>query len=518
MLAGIFGSARCARHRGAARPVGVARPQPRHLGAAYADEHSEELVGMDEHFGGARFVAAPHVGFRSGGLDSRRNRAHVPGLDEEHVERIPALAMKPAHRKVLARGLGDFDSVEPRRRIEHREGALIAEVLALDWNELRLVEREDPLIAIRSRPPILHDVRHFVDPLYEPDRGALVLRAQNHAHPEGCGGIDEQLSGCTPEGHALRFEMTRGNVEILDREPDAEEPLPPSVEEFPDRAGSACRPDHLDEAGSRLHRGANRAYRLRFVVAHRFGAEQCRGRFLGGIEAFNRNLNAIHPLEHRRQPRFERYLLEGRLVAFGLNDGRAMMKDHEPSVSHALEGVGAEHLGADDAVVTALGEIFLDDHDGKIAAYYHFQVAEFEFHLEGAFEDALPARHHRTPSQELAPSGMDADDALILKPHGLHPGDIEALKRLVKGAIGGHYCITIVHRGTQAFQPIDCRVLPPEVRTTLPFPRAAQPARRPRRDEPMRPGRFRLSSRQPRRSGLRQGGYSKSRCDPARAI
>ncbi len=63
-----------------------------------------------------------------------------------------------------------------------------------------------------------------------------------------------------------------------------------------------------------------------------------------------------------------------------------------------LKDVGGEHVHALRAVITALGQVFLDYDDCQIAADHHFNFAELELHLEHVVEDAFPTRHDRAPS------------------------------------------------------------------------------------------------------------------------
>ena len=109
---------------------------------------------MDEEFRQAGFVAG--VGGEAGAarLQALFERADVVGLDEEHVERVAAALMEAAHREVGVGDLRDLDSVQARGRIEQRERAGIAELLALDRAELRGVEIEDARVAVGCRLPI----------------------------------------------------------------------------------------------------------------------------------------------------------------------------------------------------------------------------------------------------------------------------------------------------------------------------------------------------------------------------
>ena len=116
-----------------------------------------------------------------------------------------------------------------------------------------------------------------------------------------------------------------------------------------------------------------------------------------------------------------------------------MMHHHEPAIAHALEHIGSEDFRALGAVVAALGEVFLDDDYRKVAADHHFDFAELELHLEHVVEDALPARHDRTPSRKFAPSGMDTNDARVFEPDRFHSFGVETFEGVVEGAVGGEH-------------------------------------------------------------------------------
>src|SRR3984957_19206289 len=113
---------------------------------------------MDEQLGEAGLVASVGREARAARLQALFEGADVVGLDEKHVERIAAALMEAAHREVGVDDLRDLDSVEARRRIEQRERAGVAELLAFDRAELRGVEAEDARIAVRRRLPIADDI------------------------------------------------------------------------------------------------------------------------------------------------------------------------------------------------------------------------------------------------------------------------------------------------------------------------------------------------------------------------
>src|SRR5580658_3064918 len=121
------------------------------------------------------------------------------------------------------------------------------------------------------------------------------------------------------------------------------------------------------------------------------------------------------------------------------------MHHHEPFVADALEHVGGEHLGLHGAVVTALGKVFLDHQHREIAGHDDVDIANVEAHFEHALENALPTLHHRPPTGQLAPSGMDADDLAILEPDLLHLLEVEALEGAIKISVRFYYGVVVGH-------------------------------------------------------------------------
>src|SRR5260370_17000694 len=118
-------------------------------------------------------------------------------------------------------------------------------------------------------------------------------------------------------------------------------------------------------------------------------------------------------------------LLEWRVVGLGGHHGRAVMEHQQPFRAEALEDVGSEHLGAERALVAALGKILLGYDHREVAADHDALLGDLELHLEDTVEDALPAIHDRAPPGALAPPGMDADDFLVPDPHPFHVLDID---------------------------------------------------------------------------------------------
>jgi len=65
---------------------------------------------------------------------------------------IATLAMEPAHRLIVIGDLGNFDSIQTRRRIEQRQRAAVSELLALNRAaELRRFESKHAHVAIARR-------------------------------------------------------------------------------------------------------------------------------------------------------------------------------------------------------------------------------------------------------------------------------------------------------------------------------------------------------------------------------
>src|SRR5690242_18674525 len=111
------------------------------------------------------------------------------------------------------------------------------------------------------------------------------------------------------------------------------------------------------------------------------------------------------------------------------------MRYEPPSSFRVLEYIGGEHAGTRDAIITALQNILLDNNDGEIAVGYDQGVAKLELHLEHVFENPLPARHDRPPSDEPAPSRMYTDNPRVTPPHFPHLLGVEALEGAIKTAV-----------------------------------------------------------------------------------
>src|SRR5579872_2188494 len=138
-------------------------------------------------------------------------------------------------------------------------------------------------------------------------------------------------------------------------------------------------------------------------------------------------------------------LLEPRLGPGRLHHRRSVMHHHEPIVAHSLEDVGGQYLRFHGAIVAALGEIFFDDNHREVAGHDDIDIADVESHLKHAFENALPAFHHRAPSRQFAPPRMDTNDLAILEPDLLHVLDLETFERAIEFPVRFDYSFVVGH-------------------------------------------------------------------------
>src|ERR1700683_5592271 len=126
--------------------------------------------------------------------------------------------MKAAHGFFVVGDLRELDAIEARRRIEQRQGSAVAELLALDGTELRGIELENLRISLRGGAPIADHIGDLVDPFDRADRIAFMIGAQHRVQTEGRRGVEIKLARIADEADAVRIEMMRGGIEILDRE------------------------------------------------------------------------------------------------------------------------------------------------------------------------------------------------------------------------------------------------------------------------------------------------------------
>src|SRR5262249_3216647 len=105
---------------------------------------------------------------------------------------------------------------------------------------------------------------------------------------------------------------------------------------------------------------------------------------------------------------------------------------HEaPAVGAALEEIGREHGGDREPALDLREDVLGAGDPGQVAARAGAHVGQGEAHLAGVLEDRRPRRPHRLPADQDGPAGMDALHMLVVRPHALHPRQVERLERWV---------------------------------------------------------------------------------------
>ncbi len=113
-----------------------------------------------------------------------------------------------------------------------------------------------------------------------------------------------------------------------------------------------------------------------------------------------------------------------------------MVMEHQPLVTDKLEKV----RGKDPSVLRLVGllrcEIFHADDPGHIACHLNHHVGEVKLHREGVVKDQHPRVSHRRPAGTNRPAWVNAGNIVLMHPHLVHLGNVEALKRFVECSIG----------------------------------------------------------------------------------
>src|SRR5207244_3702771 len=74
-------------------------------------------------------------------------------------------------------------------------------------------------------------------------------------------------------------------------------------------------------------------------------------------------------------------------------------------------------------------------HPPEVAAGGGPHVREREPHLRGVLEDRFPRRAHRFPADQERPARMHALHMLAVRPHEIHPREVERLERLIEARV-----------------------------------------------------------------------------------
>src|SRR4029453_18299929 len=112
------------------------------------------------------------------------------------------------------------------------------------------------------------------------------------------------------------------------------------------------------------------------------------------------------------------------------------MVDHAPALGAALEQVGGQDRGDGEAAPDLREDVLGARHPPEVAAGGGAHVREREAHLGGVLEDCLPRCAHRLPADQERPARMHALHVLAVRPHLIHPREVERLERLVEARVG----------------------------------------------------------------------------------
>ena len=241
-------------------------------------------------------IAATRRQRRTGVEQSLLEAVEIMGLDVTHVQRVAAAPIdKAAHRAgLVGEGLREFDPVQPCRRVEQRERALVSEALARDRREAARVEVEELAVARRHHTPVRRQrVGRFVQKTDLADTLALDQRRDHHRKPEGAAARQVQLPGLAAEGHAQPLQARGQCLEPGAGIARGEQALAPAVDEGLHRPGTRG----LAEFKLTLAQAHHRAPRVQ-VLADRLaiglGAQHSGEGFSGLGAVFYRDQHAVY--------------------------------------------------------------------------------------------------------------------------------------------------------------------------------------------------------------------------------
>ncbi len=127
---------------------------------------------MDEQALGVVGVLPPGV-LRANALEALDHCRDIVGFDVAHVDGLAALLREASHRPFRVGDLGKLDTVKAIWRVEERELALVAVVLAGNRTELRCIQPKCGGIEGSRRFVVVDDVGYFIQPRENTD--ALTL-------------------------------------------------------------------------------------------------------------------------------------------------------------------------------------------------------------------------------------------------------------------------------------------------------------------------------------------------------
>src|SRR5206468_84585 len=109
--------------------------------------------------------------------------------------------------------------------------------------------------------------------------------------------------------------------------------------------------------------------------------------------------------------------------------------DQPPAVGSALEQIRREDRGDREASVDFREDVLRAGDPGQVAARAGANVREREPHLGGVLEDRRPRGAHGVPADQDGPTRVDTLHVLAVRPHELHPRQVERLERLVEARV-----------------------------------------------------------------------------------
>jgi hypothetical protein len=121
-----------------------------------------------------------------------------------------------------------------------------------------------------------------------------------------------------------------------------------------------------------------------------------------------------------------------------------MVRGEEPLAIAANENIRGLYGGFVEAIREGRRDVLGACHPACVALDAYPNGAERNAHALGVRENSRPALAHFLPAQQKIPSRMNAFDAVVMRPDGLHLGeverfesDVEALVREAERFFGG---------------------------------------------------------------------------------
>jgi len=135
-------------------------------------------------------------------------------------------------------------------------------------------------------------------------------------------------------------------------------------------------------------------------------------------------------------------LLDGSARRRGKRGG--VMRYEQPDALPEDENVRCLDGGFVEAVRKSGGDMFSAGDPGDFTFDAHPNGTQRDAYALCVGKNARPTAAHLIPTEQKLPAGLDALDGIVMRPHGLHFGDVErfesGIKPLVRGAnrfVGG---------------------------------------------------------------------------------